>query len=41
VSATGSINRRDFGMQYHALLETGGVAVSDKVKLEIEVQATS
>jgi polyisoprenoid-binding protein YceI len=39
VSATGSINRRDFGLTYHALLETGGVAVSDKVKLEIEVQA--
>jgi polyisoprenoid-binding protein YceI len=39
VSATGAINRREFGVQYHALLETGGVAVSDKVKIEIEVQA--
>jgi polyisoprenoid-binding protein YceI len=39
VSATGAINRRDFGVQYNALLETGGVAVSDKVKIEIEVQA--
>lgn len=39
VSAAGSINRRDFGMNFHAALETGGVAVSDKVKLEIDVQA--
>jgi polyisoprenoid-binding protein YceI len=39
VSATGTINRRDFGLQYNALLETGGVAVSEKVKIEIEVQA--
>ena len=39
VSATSSINRREFGVQYNALLETGGVAISDKVKLEIEVQA--
>jgi polyisoprenoid-binding protein YceI len=41
LSATGTINRRDFGLQYNALLETGGVAVSEKVKLEIEVQARS
>ncbi|MBX3156439.1 MAG: YceI family protein [Deltaproteobacteria bacterium] len=40
ISATGSINRKEFGLKYHALLETGGVAVSDKVKLEIEVQAS-
>jgi len=39
VSATGAINRRDFGVKYNALLETGGVAVSEKVKIEIEVQA--
>ena len=39
VSATGSINRSDFGVKFNALLEAGGVAVSDKVKIEIEVQA--
>jgi polyisoprenoid-binding protein YceI len=39
ISASGTINRRDFGLVYNALLETGGVAVSEKVKLEIEVQA--
>lgn len=39
VSATGSINRKDFGLVWNAVLETGGVAVSEKVKVEIEVQA--
>lgn len=40
VSAHGTISRDDFGVKYgSALLETGGVAIGDKVKLEIEVQA--
>jgi polyisoprenoid-binding protein YceI len=39
-SVKGSINRKDFGVSWHALLETGGMAVSDTVKLEIDVQAT-
>lgn len=39
VSASGSINRKDFGLVWNAVLETGGVAVSEKVKIEIEVQA--
>lgn len=38
-SATGSLNRKDFGVNFNAVLETGGVAVSEKVKLEIEVEA--
>lgn len=39
VSASGTIRRQDFGVNFHQLLETGGVAVSDKVKLELELQA--
>ena len=40
VSAHGTISREEFGVKYgNALLETGGVAIGDKVKLEIEVQA--
>lgn len=39
LSARGSINRKDFGVSFNALLETGGVAVSDKVKLEVDVEA--
>jgi polyisoprenoid-binding protein YceI len=32
---TGKINRQDFGLKWNALTETGGVVVSDDVKLEI------
>jgi polyisoprenoid-binding protein YceI len=39
VSARGTIDRKEFGVAFHALLETGGVAVSDKVKLELDLQA--
>ena len=37
-SAHATINRRDFGVSYNALLETGGVAVGEKVKIEIEAE---
>ena len=32
---TGKINRQDYGLKWNALTETGGVVVSDDVKLEI------
>ncbi len=32
---TGKINRQDFGLKWNALTETGGVVVSDEVKIEI------
>ncbi len=35
---TGSIHRKDFGMEYNAALETGGVLVGDEVKLQLDVQ---
>jgi polyisoprenoid-binding protein YceI len=34
-----SLNRKDWGIAWNAPLETGGVLVSDKVNLEIEVSA--
>ncbi len=37
-SATGKINRGDFGLNWNAALETGGVLVSDEVKLVIDAQ---
>jgi polyisoprenoid-binding protein YceI len=37
-SATGRINRGDFGLSWNAALETGGVLVSDEVKLFIDAQ---
>ncbi len=34
-----TINRKDFGVNWNAALEAGGVMVSDKVNLEFEVEA--
>ncbi|GAB6984543.1 YceI family protein [Nocardioides pyridinolyticus] len=34
-----TINRKDYGVTWNAALETGGVLVSDKVKLEFDVSA--
>ena len=35
---SGKINRTDFGLNWNAALETGGVLVSDEVKIFAEVQ---
>ena len=37
-SVTGEINRKDWGMVWNAALETGGVLVSDKVKILCDVE---
>jgi polyisoprenoid-binding protein YceI len=37
-TASGKINRKDFGMTYSKLLETGGVVVGDEVAISIEVE---
>ncbi len=39
-SATGKINRRDFGITYNSVLDNGGVAVSDEVQLTLDVELT-
>lgn len=36
--ARGVIHRKDFGVSFNAILETGGVAVGEKVKLELDVE---
>jgi polyisoprenoid-binding protein YceI len=38
-TATGQINRGDFGVTYNAAIEGGGVVVSDKVDLHLEIEA--
>lgn len=38
-SATTEINRKDFGLEYNAVLETGGVLIGEKVKIELDIQA--
>ena len=37
-SATGRFNRTDFGLTWNAALETGGVLVSEEVKIAIDAQ---
>jgi polyisoprenoid-binding protein YceI len=37
-SVTGKLNRKDFGLNWNAALETGGVLVSDEVKIAAEIQ---
>jgi len=37
-SATGEFNRGDFGLNWNAALEAGGVLVSEEVKLSIDAQ---
>jgi len=36
--ATTTISRKDFGLTWNVALETGGMMVSDKVKIELDVQ---
>jgi len=38
-SAKASLGRKDFGLVWNQLLETGGVAVGDKVEIDIEIEA--
>ncbi len=37
-SVEGKINRKDWGLNWNAVLETGGVLVSDEVKISGEIQ---
>ena len=38
-SASGEIDRNEFGVSFNAALETGGFVVGPKVKLEIDAEA--
>ena len=33
------INRRDFGVNFNAVMETGGTVVADKVTIHLEIEA--
>ena len=39
-SATARINRREFGIRYNQLLETGGVVVADEVNISLDIEAS-
>jgi polyisoprenoid-binding protein YceI len=38
ITLEGKVNRKDFGLKYNQILETGGVAVGETVKLEVELE---
>ncbi len=38
-TASGEINRQDFGVTWNAAIEAGGVAISDKVTIHLEIEA--
>ncbi len=38
-TAQGKINRKDFGLNWNAALEAGGVVVGDEVRIELNVEA--
>jgi polyisoprenoid-binding protein YceI len=38
-SATGEIDREEFGITYNMVLEAGGVMIGNKIKIEIEGEA--
>lgn len=37
-TATTEINRKDWGIEWNATLETGGVLVGDKVKIQLDIE---
>ena len=37
-TVTGKLNRKDWGVNYNALLETGGVALGEEVRISAEIQ---
>jgi polyisoprenoid-binding protein YceI len=38
-SATAEINRKDWGIEWNAALEAGGVLVGEKVKIQLDIEA--
>ncbi|PIW58361.1 MAG: polyisoprenoid-binding protein, partial [Candidatus Omnitrophica bacterium CG12_big_fil_rev_8_21_14_0_65_50_5] len=39
ISGATTINRQDFGVSFNKVLETGGLVVSDDVKIIVELEA--
>ena len=37
-TAAGTLNRKDFGMKFSKLLDSGGLMVGDEVKLKLEIE---
>lgn len=39
-TASGTLSRAEFGLEWNAALETGGVVIGDKVTLDLDIEAT-
>jgi polyisoprenoid-binding protein YceI len=39
-SARGTLNRKDWGLTFNQILDSGGVALSDKIELHLEIEAS-
>ena len=39
LEAKAKLNRKDYGINYHEVLETGAMAVGEEVELEINAEA--
>jgi len=39
IAVRGTINRKDFGVSLNAVLEAGSIALGEKVKLELDIEA--
>ena len=40
IEARTTINRKDFNLNWNVALEAGGILVSEKIQIELDVQAT-
>ena len=38
ITVSGKINRKEFGVQFHAVTETGGIVVSDEVRIHVALE---
>jgi polyisoprenoid-binding protein YceI len=38
-TATAEVSRKEWGLEWNAALETGGVVVGDKVKIQLDIEA--
>jgi len=39
-SVSGKLNRKDYGMTYNQLIETGGAVVGEEIKIDIHIEFT-
>ncbi|HEY4208767.1 MAG TPA: YceI family protein [Puia sp.] len=38
ITVSGKINRKEYGLQFHAVTETGGLVVSDEVRIHVALE---